>query len=95
MSESISQENFIADNLPANGQPATNSAASVNQSVTSVSATGGANRRQKSWDLLDQSALAQARQNKQTAANQVCNQLYYSVLVVARSLVLKLLSITK
>jgi hypothetical protein len=37
-----------------------------------VSNTGsGVNRRQKSWDLLDQSAIAQAKQHKQPPQHQV------------------------
>lgn len=57
ISESISQENFATEQQNSN----------VNANTTSAT-----NRRQKSWDLLDQNALAQARQQKQQSAHQVC-----------------------
>ncbi|XP_023313062.1 neurofibromin isoform X2 [Anoplophora glabripennis] len=60
MADSISQENFIIDNV---ANPNTSQHVS-----TSSSSTSNVNRRQKSWDLLDQSALAQARHKQPTAA---------------------------
>lgn len=39
---------------------------------TSSATSNPTNRRQKSWDLLDQSALTQARQQKQYSTHQVC-----------------------
>lgn len=63
MSDSISQENFMNENM-------TNMSHQSNSG--NVSNTGsGVNRRQKSWDLLDQSAIAQARQHKQPPQHQV------------------------
>ncbi|KYB29814.1 Neurofibromin-like Protein [Tribolium castaneum] len=62
MSDSISQENFMNENM-ANMSHQSNSG--------NVTNTGsGVNRRQKSWDLLDQSAIAQARQHKQPPQHQ-------------------------
>lgn len=61
ISESISQENFVAEQQNSNANTAT-----------------AANRRQKSWDLLDQNALAQARQQKQQTAHQVCILLVFT-----------------
>lgn len=74
MSESISQENFITENLTSNAQA---TSVPVNSGVISTSTTSGVNRRQKSWDLLDQSALAQARQHKQLPPHQVSENLKY------------------
>lgn len=42
--------------------------------VGTVSMTTPANRRQKSWDMLDQNALSQARQQK--SQQQVCSMHY-------------------
>lgn len=82
--DTISQENFIPDNLGSQGQPQSAAPVSMPQSAppTSLPMTGvnpgatstsmSANRRQKSWDLLDQSAIAQARQHKQATPQQVC-----------------------
>ncbi|KAK4871818.1 hypothetical protein RN001_015942 [Aquatica leii] len=64
--DSIPQDNFISDTLNASNQH--NSATSGSATVSSSG--GGVNRRQKSWDLLDQSAIAQAKQHKQTPSNQ-------------------------
>lgn len=67
VSDSISQDNFITDNITGSNQQN-----STSQSGVPVSSnTSGVNRRQKSWDLLDQSALAQARQHKQQTPHQV------------------------
>lgn len=78
--DTISQENFLPDNLVSQAQPVSAPTNSINTSTstTSTSTTSSntsisANRRQKSWDLLDQSAIAQARQHKQTTAQQVCH----------------------
>ncbi|KAJ8930048.1 hypothetical protein NQ314_017213 [Rhamnusium bicolor] len=62
MADSISQENFIIDNV-------TNPNAPQHGSALAGSSSSNVNRRQKSWDLLDQSALAQAR-HKQPATTQ-------------------------
>ncbi|KAF5281228.1 hypothetical protein FQR65_LT14821 [Abscondita terminalis] len=59
--DSIPQDNFISDSLNPSNQHST--AAPGTAAVTSSG--GGVNRRQKSWDLLDQSAIAQAKQHKQ------------------------------
>lgn len=62
--ESLAQNNYLPDSLQAQSQSGTSDGGgSSNISVT-------ANRRQKSWDLLDQSALAQAR-HKQPMPQQV------------------------
>lgn len=71
--ESIAQDNFLPENLQAQVQSA---AATPNPSATNIDSVMGtgnniSNRRQKSWDLLDQSALAQARHNKQPTPQQV------------------------
>lgn len=42
------------------------------QDTSSATSSNPTNRRQKSWDLLDQSALTQARQQKQYSTHQVC-----------------------
>lgn len=63
MSDSISQENFMNDNL-------SNLSHQSNSGSVSSSGSGG-NRRQKSWDLLDQSAIAQAKQHKPPPQHQV------------------------
>lgn len=62
-SDTMAQENFINENISNSNQ----------QGSTSVvnSTSAGVNRRQKSWDLLDQSAIAQARQHKQPPPHQV------------------------
>lgn len=60
MADSISQENFIIDNVA--NTSASQHVASSGSSASSV------NRRQKSWDLLDQSALVQARHKQPTTA---------------------------
>ncbi|KAF2884403.1 hypothetical protein ILUMI_21782, partial [Ignelater luminosus] len=66
-SDSISQDNFISDSLSGSNQQTV----SVQGSSSAPTGSGsGVNRRQKSWDLLDQSALAQARQHKQPAPHQ-------------------------
>ncbi|XP_057670020.1 neurofibromin isoform X1 [Diorhabda carinulata] len=52
VTDSISQDNFIIDSVQ---NPSTQ------QGSNSGGTSGNVNRRQKSWDLLDQSALAQAR----------------------------------
>lgn len=59
MSDSMSQDNFILE------QPSSNV---LSGNVTSSSSY---TRRQKSWDLLDQSALAQAKQHKPQPQHQV------------------------
>lgn len=74
MSDSMSQDNFIVDGVPANPQQ-------TNIDVAGSSGSGG-NRRQKSWDLLDQSALAQARQHKQPPAHQVCSHFHRFFVVI-------------
>ncbi|KAF7274462.1 hypothetical protein GWI33_012883 [Rhynchophorus ferrugineus] len=59
MTDSLSQENFL---IEPNAQPST-SQQSVPSTSSNVFSSNSA-RRQKSCDLLDQSVLAQARQNK-------------------------------
>uniref|UniRef100_T1J6E5 Neurofibromin n=1 Tax=Strigamia maritima TaxID=126957 RepID=T1J6E5_STRMM len=60
-----------AANAPANAtNVASSQAADVNMSQTNAaSGLGAANRRQKSWDLLDQNAIVQARLQKQNQAS--------------------------
>ncbi|XP_044742019.1 neurofibromin [Chrysoperla carnea] len=60
ITDSMSQDNFYVDSL-TNGTAATNGT-SNNHMILS--------RRQKSWDLLDQNAIAMARQHKQHTAHQ-------------------------
>lgn len=74
MADSMSQE-FIIDNVSTN----TNA---IQHGTTSGSSTSSnVNRRQKSWDLLDQSALAQARvKQPATAQHQVCLISFFRVL---------------
>lgn len=64
MADSMSQE-FIIDNVSSSN--------AIQQGTTSGSnSSSNVNRRQKSWDLLDQSALAQARvKQPATAQHQV------------------------
>lgn len=62
-SDTMAQENFINENISNSNQQSSNSVVS--------SSNSGVNRRQKSWDLLDQSAIAQARQHKQPPPHQV------------------------
>lgn len=57
ISESISQDNFVTEQQ--------SNATSSNNSASRI--------RQKSWDPLDQNSLAQARQQKQQSAHQVCD----------------------
>ena len=42
------------------------------QDTSNATSSNPTNRRQKSWDLLDQSALTQAKQQKQYSTHQVC-----------------------
>lgn len=64
MADSMSQE-FIIDN-------ASNSNTIQHGTTSGSSTSSNVNRRQKSWDLLDQSALAQARvKQPATAQHQV------------------------
>lgn len=79
--ESIAQDNYLPENLQAQTQGTTTSTTGSTTDTTTVvnSASNiSANRRQKSWDLLDQSALAQARHNKQPTPQQVC--IFFSLL---------------
>lgn len=69
MTDSISQENFMIENI-------SNISHQSNHSGNVTSTGSGVNRRQKSWDLLDQSAIAQARQHKQPPQHQV-SQFFY------------------
>lgn len=62
-SDTITQENFINESIANTGQQ--------NNGGVVSSSGGGVSRRQKSWDLLDQSAIAQARQHKQQPPHQV------------------------
>ncbi|KAJ8938296.1 hypothetical protein NQ318_020355 [Aromia moschata] len=61
VADSLSQENFIIDNV-------TTPNTSHHSNVPSSSSSSNVNRRQKSWDLLDQSALAQARHKQPTTS---------------------------
>lgn len=67
-SDAMSQDTYISDNLSNSSQHSGSL-----QGSNSSSGSGGVNRRQKSWDLLDQSAIAQARQHKQPPSHQVSN----------------------
>lgn len=69
----LPKENFVSEGISGSNQQSNN---------TGGSSTSGVNRRQKSWDLLDQSALAQARQHKQPQPHQV------DILVVHRFYIL-------
>lgn len=68
MSDSVSQENFPCENAQGS-----------NTQQPSVTAQSNVSRRQKSWDLLDQSALAQAR-IKQPASTQAQHQVRFFLL---------------
>lgn len=95
--DSISQENFLSDNLGQQAQGQISNSVPMQQSIppTSLPMTGAnsvcsgssisTNRRQKSWDLLDQSAIAQARQHKQTTPQQVSWHFYWIFLNVCIS----------
>jgi neurofibromin 1 len=63
LQDSISQENFMNENM-ANISHQSNHSGNVSNTGS------GVNRRQKSWDLLDQSAIAQAKQHKQPPQHQ-------------------------
>lgn len=63
MADSMSQE-FIIDNVSNSN--------TMHASTSASSSSSNVNRRQKSWDLLDQSAIAQARvKQPATAQHQV------------------------
>ncbi|PSN31934.1 Neurofibromin [Blattella germanica] len=67
-----------AMNAMATPSPSQRSEASIGQCQQSQQQSSGAgtptNRRQKSWDLLDQTAIAQARQQKQHSQQQTQHQ---------------------
>ena len=59
----------MTDNISGTNQQ---SSMTVSNAILSIaSSCSGVNRRQKSWDLLDQTAIAQARQHKQPQHHQV------------------------
>ncbi|KAK9889237.1 hypothetical protein WA026_004512 [Henosepilachna vigintioctopunctata] len=64
MSDSISQENFM-------GGDSMNQTQSTNSNQGTVTDGTSVNRRQKSWELLDQSTIAQARHPKPTTQHQI------------------------
>ncbi|CAH1153410.1 unnamed protein product [Phaedon cochleariae] len=66
--DSISQE-FVMDNVISN-------ASSHHGTISGTSTSSNVNRRQKSWDLLDQSALTQARYKQAPQAHQTARALF-------------------
>ena len=58
--------------MPSNMPPTSHSciSAAAVSAATVVGSLTPANRRQKSWDLLDQNAIAQARQQKNNSTTQ-------------------------
>ncbi|XP_071054810.1 neurofibromin isoform X2 [Onthophagus taurus] len=64
--DAVSQENILYEN--STSHQANNVSGGGPTATTNC---GPVNRRQKSWDLLDQSAIAQAKQHKQPAQHQV------------------------
>ncbi|KAF5294854.1 hypothetical protein FQA39_LY00338 [Lamprigera yunnana] len=69
--DTVPQENFITDALNASNQ-----STNAPSGTTSTTSGSGANRRQKSWDLLDPSAIAQAKHNKQPPSHQSARVLF-------------------
>lgn len=65
ISDSMSQEGFYTEMVNGNTNGATQNGTGSSSHMNSL------NRRQKSWDLLDQNAIALARQHKQHTAHQV------------------------
>ncbi|XP_065570505.1 neurofibromin-like isoform X3 [Artemia franciscana] len=55
------------------GASSTSLVSLANKDGNSAPMTPSSGRRQKSWDMLDQAALAQAKLHKQTPVQQVCN----------------------
>ncbi|KAJ8986296.1 hypothetical protein NQ317_010008 [Molorchus minor] len=64
LTDSLSQENFTVDSVTPAGTSQQGTAA------TSSTLSSNVNRRQKSWDLLDQSALSQARHKQPPTTTQ-------------------------
>ncbi|KAK9758709.1 GTPase-activator protein for Ras-like GTPase [Popillia japonica] len=65
VADPITQDNYLAENMTTASNQQQNAAAASTSSASISAGSSGVNRRQKSWDLLDQTAVAQARQHKQ------------------------------
>lgn len=71
VSEEVRSRCHVKHSLPRNISESISQENFEQQNSNSTNSTSGPNRRQKSWDLLDQNAIAQARQHKQPSAHQV------------------------